>query len=138
MSLVLLWLLAWTPYAIVSLIGISGHGDLLTPTATVIPALFAKLSACINPFVYSLTHPKIKKEVISRLRCINTSIAAMGSMTDSPIVHFKSNNSYSRNRELELNLVLMVTFYSYKSGLSQIKLSGMFSYLTFKICGTSY
>lgn len=112
MSLVFLWLLAWTPYAIVSLIGISGHGDLLTPMATIIPALFAKTSACINPFVYSLTHPKIKKELVSRLRCLNSSVSTNNSMTDSPIVHFKSR-SYSTNQaptNVKPNLVAITSF----------------------------
>jgi len=67
-GLVGLWLIAWTPYALVALIGISGHGHLLTPLVTMIPALFAKSAACIDPFVYSLNHPKIKAELFSRFR----------------------------------------------------------------------
>ena len=30
------------------------------------PALFAKLSACINPYLYALRHPKVQKELVSR------------------------------------------------------------------------
>ena len=30
MGLIFAWIIAWTPYAIVALIGISGHGYLLT------------------------------------------------------------------------------------------------------------
>ena len=67
-GLVGLWLIAWTPYALVALIGISGNGHLLTPLVTMIPALFAKSAACIDPFVYSLNHPKIKAELFSRFR----------------------------------------------------------------------
>lgn len=50
-GLVALWLVAWTPYAVVALMGVSGHHHFLTPGVTMLPALFAKLSACINPFI---------------------------------------------------------------------------------------
>jgi len=30
-KLVALWMIAWTPYAIVALLGITGHQNLLTP-----------------------------------------------------------------------------------------------------------
>lgn len=124
-SLVFIWLLAWTPYAIVSLIGISGHGAFLSPTATMLPALFAKTSACINPFVYSLTHPKIKKELLSRLRCFNTSVSTNNSLTDTPIVHFRSR-SYSRNpdaNELEMQKVdETMQIFLFKSTAAKVKL----------------
>ena len=100
LGLVVLWVLAWTPYAVVTLLGISGNGNLLTPLSTLIPAMFAKISACINPFVYSLTHPKIKKELYLRLRCLNGSTSTINSMTDSPIVHFKSR-SYMHKSEMD-------------------------------------
>lgn len=31
------------------------------------PALFAKTAACIDPFIYSLNHPKIRREILQRL-----------------------------------------------------------------------
>ena len=34
-SLVVLWIVSWTPYAIVALIGISGYQSFLTPGTTV-------------------------------------------------------------------------------------------------------
>uniref|UniRef100_A0AAU8BC23 Opsin n=1 Tax=Conopomorpha sinensis TaxID=940481 RepID=A0AAU8BC23_9NEOP len=54
---------SWTPYAVVALLGIFGKKDLVTPTSSMIPALFCKTAACINPFVYIMTHPKFRKEV---------------------------------------------------------------------------
>ena len=59
-GLVTLWTITWTPYALVSLIGISGYGHILTPFDSMVPALVAKTAACIDPFVYSLNHPKIR------------------------------------------------------------------------------
>lgn len=66
-GLVVLWVVTWTPYAIVSLVGITGYGHLLSPSNSMIPALLAKTAACVNPFVYALNHPKIKREIIYRL-----------------------------------------------------------------------
>lgn len=32
-----------------------------------LPALFAKTASCVDPFIYALNHPKIRKEIFSRL-----------------------------------------------------------------------
>lgn len=61
--LITLWVLTWSPYAVVALIGIFYDQSLLTPTASMIPGLFAKTSSFINPFVYALSHPKFKQEI---------------------------------------------------------------------------
>ncbi|KAI8424366.1 hypothetical protein MSG28_002894 [Choristoneura fumiferana] len=57
-----LFFVSWTPYAIVALLGIFGKKDLITPIVSMIPALFCKTAACINPFIYIITHPKFRKE----------------------------------------------------------------------------
>lgn len=75
-GLVMMWMISWTPYAIVALLGISGNETRLTPGMTMIPALFAKFSACVNPIVYTLTHPKIKKEILRRWHCFMSSEAS--------------------------------------------------------------
>ena len=61
--IVFLWILAWTPYAIVALLGIFGQKHLLTPFVSTLPALFCKTSSCINPFIYSISHPRFQKEL---------------------------------------------------------------------------
>nr|QYF06610.1 rhabdomeric opsin [Macrobiotus pallari] len=43
------WCIAWTPYAVVALIGIGTDGSYLTPIASQLPALFAKSAAVYNP-----------------------------------------------------------------------------------------
>ena len=65
-SLIGIWLISWTPYALVALTGISGNLRPLSPGVAMIPALFAKMSACINPYLYALRHPKVHKEFVSR------------------------------------------------------------------------
>lgn len=63
-NVIVLWFLAWTPYSIVALLGIFGKKEFLTPIVSMIPALFCKASACINPYLYSFTHPQFKKEFL--------------------------------------------------------------------------
>lgn len=43
------WVIAWTPYSVVSLIGIATDATLLTPLASQLPAVFAKTAAVYNP-----------------------------------------------------------------------------------------
>lgn len=57
-----LWFMAWTPYAIVALIGISGNQHLLSPLGSMLPAFFAKGGACLNPYLYAVTHPRFRLE----------------------------------------------------------------------------
>ena len=66
-------MVSWTPYACVALLGISGNQDKLTADMTMLPALLAKFSACVNPIVYTLSHPKIKKEILRRWYCVMSS-----------------------------------------------------------------
>lgn len=55
-----LFLCAWTPYAIVALIGAFGNRKLLTPLSTMIPAVCAKIVSCLDPFVYAISHPRYR------------------------------------------------------------------------------
>ncbi|XP_031618516.1 opsin, ultraviolet-sensitive [Contarinia nasturtii] len=63
-NVIVLWFVAWTPYSIVALLGISGKNEYLTPWASMLPAVFCKASACLNPYLYSMTHPQFKKEIL--------------------------------------------------------------------------
>jgi r-opsin len=47
---VVCWAIAWTPYAVVALMGISSDTAVLTPLAAQLPAVFAKTAAVYNPF----------------------------------------------------------------------------------------
>jgi r-opsin len=60
-SLILVYLTAWTPYAIVTLIGQFGPEDSqLSPMATAIPAYFAKTAVVLDPLVYGFSHPHFR------------------------------------------------------------------------------
>lgn len=63
LAIIGLWFLAWTPYSIVALLGISGNEDKLTPIGSMIPAVFCKSAACIDPYVYAITHPRFRMEL---------------------------------------------------------------------------
>lgn len=67
-SVIVVWFLAWTPYAIIALLGICGQNDIIYPLSSMIPALFCKSAACCDPFIYALTHPKFKSE-LEKLCC---------------------------------------------------------------------
>lgn len=61
--IICLWFIAWTPYATIALLGITGNQKHITPLCSMIPALFCKSASCIDPFVYALTHPRFKYEL---------------------------------------------------------------------------
>nr|QYF06589.1 rhabdomeric opsin [Acutuncus antarcticus] len=47
---VICWTIAWTPYAVVALLGIASYTSVLTPLVVQLPAVFAKTAAFYNPF----------------------------------------------------------------------------------------
>lgn len=57
------WFLAWTPYAIVALLGVFGYGHLISPLGSMVPALFCKMASCVDPFIYAILHPRYRKEL---------------------------------------------------------------------------
>ncbi|XP_063841012.1 ceropsin-like [Scylla paramamosain] len=115
---VFFWALAWTPYAVVSLLGVSSWYSLLTPMATALPALFAKLSTVYNPFIYAISHHKYRQELGRRLPwlcCILPSLSYQPSVSlqsstrsdASSILHFFSRSSSvvsSRNAKAQSDL----------------------------------
>lgn len=66
--IIICFLTAWTPYAIVSAVGQFGDKDILSPLVTAIPGIFAKTSVVFNPIVYGLSHPHFR----SALRTLNS------------------------------------------------------------------
>ena len=55
-----LFVCAWTPYAIVALIGAFGDAKILIPLVTMIPAVCAKIVSCLDPWVYAISHPRYR------------------------------------------------------------------------------
>lgn len=62
-----LYVCSWTPYGVLSLIGAFGDKSLLTPGVTMIPACACKFVACLDPYVYAISHPRYRLELQKRL-----------------------------------------------------------------------
>lgn len=62
-----MFLCAWTPYGIVSLIGAFGNRNLLTPVATMIPAVACKIVSCVDPWIYAISHPRYRQALEERV-----------------------------------------------------------------------
>lgn len=58
-----MWFVSWSPYAVVALLGVSGQSHLVTPLASMVPALFCKTASCLDPYVYAVTHPRFRSEL---------------------------------------------------------------------------
>ena len=69
LSLAILCFTAWTPYAIVSLIGQFGPVDdedgrfQLSPMGTSIPAFLAKTAIVFDPLLYGFSHPQFRSSI---------------------------------------------------------------------------
>jgi len=61
--LILLYLLAWTPYAVITFIGQFGPEGILTPWVTVFPAYFAKSAIVMDPIVFGLSNPQFRSSL---------------------------------------------------------------------------
>lgn len=68
-AIVILFCLAWSPYACVALISTFGRPDLISPYVNCLPALFAKASAVYNPFIYALMNDRFRKVVLTMVGC---------------------------------------------------------------------
>ncbi|CAG0894133.1 unnamed protein product [Darwinula stevensoni] len=65
--LIVLFLMSWTPYTIISFIAIFGDIELITPWASAAPVVFAKASVVYNPIVYGISHPAFRYNLKRRL-----------------------------------------------------------------------
>ncbi|XP_019881016.1 parapinopsin [Aethina tumida] len=74
--MVLAFLFAWTPYAIISLIAQFSDVSLISPGMSVIPALIAKSSICYNPIIYVGMNTQLKKTFMNMLH-IETNAACI-------------------------------------------------------------
>ncbi|XP_058458646.1 opsin, ultraviolet-sensitive isoform X2 [Malaya genurostris] len=58
-----LWFIAWTPYAVVAMMGVFGYESMLTPAISMIPGMFTKIASCIDPYFYAMNHPRYRQEL---------------------------------------------------------------------------
>ena len=55
-----LFVASWTPYGTIAMIGAFGDKSVLTPGVTMIPALTCKFVACIDPYIFAISHPRYR------------------------------------------------------------------------------
>ncbi|CAL1269285.1 unnamed protein product [Larinioides sclopetarius] len=68
---VILWFMAWTPYLMLALGGVFTDRKYITPMTTIWGSVFAKASACYNPIVYGISHPKYKAALHQKFKCLS-------------------------------------------------------------------
>lgn len=71
-GVILLWFVSWTPYAVVALLGVFNQKQYITPLGSMVPALFCKAASSIDPWIYAITHPRFKIELIKLLSAKKT------------------------------------------------------------------
>ena len=67
--LLLAFTIAWCPYLAVSLVGLFGDQSKISFLTSVLPSLFAKTSIVTNPILYSISHPKVRKRILTSILC---------------------------------------------------------------------
>lgn len=98
-TVIALFFVSWTPYAIVSLLGIFGKKELITPTVSMIPALFCKTTACINPFIYVINHPIFRKE-FKKIILRNRSLRRGDTTWKTTITAYNETTKYRPSKDL--------------------------------------
>jgi len=56
-----LWTLAWSPFAVICMLGTWGDVSKITPLVSAIPVIIAKTSCTYNPIIYAISHPKYRE-----------------------------------------------------------------------------
>lgn len=105
LSLVTIFCLSWTPYAIVSVIGQFGDQSYVTPLSSAIPGIFAKMSSFLNPIFYTLIHSKYRKLIINKCNSSKkrTEITTRNETKDT-------SNSESDEKQYKINLTPTLNF----------------------------
>ncbi|KAL3313492.1 Melanopsin [Cichlidogyrus casuarinus] len=67
-ALTISYLVAWTPYAIISFMGLFGYQFLDLPIIAALAPAFAKTSVVSNPALYSLMNMQLREAIFRRLR----------------------------------------------------------------------
>nr|BAQ54871.1 opsin, short-wavelength sensitive type [Anax parthenope] len=66
-GIVILFICAWTPYAMVAMMGCFSDRVFLTPTMSMLPAVACKTVACIDPWIYAINHPRFRAEIQKKI-----------------------------------------------------------------------
>ena len=64
-----MWLTAWTPFAVICIMGTWGDVSKITPLVSAIPVILAKTSCAYNPLIYAISHPKYREVILCVYNC---------------------------------------------------------------------
>ncbi|XP_023223957.1 visual pigment-like receptor peropsin isoform X3 [Centruroides sculpturatus] len=78
------FLLAWTPYAILCMWTVFADPSTVPSFLTLLPPLFAKASTVFNPFIYFFTNPHIRIGMKATLQCCKNVPDEMFELSNSP------------------------------------------------------
>ncbi|XP_078262354.1 visual pigment-like receptor peropsin isoform X2 [Rhinoraja longicauda] len=67
--MIVMFLVAWSPYSIICLWASFGDPKLITPAMAIIAPLFAKSSTFYNPCIYVVANKKFRRAIIAMIRC---------------------------------------------------------------------
>ncbi|XP_051866390.1 visual pigment-like receptor peropsin isoform X2 [Pristis pectinata] len=67
--MIIMFLVAWSPYSIVCLWSSFGNPKLIPPAMAIIAPLFAKSSTFYNPCIYVIANKKFRRAIIAMIRC---------------------------------------------------------------------
>ena len=118
---VALWLMAWTPFMAVSMVGTWGDSSQITALVCELPVILAKTSCAYNPMIYSLSHPKYR-EVLAIF------ISYMYSLvTDSQLRKYRCSRSCTPGCALwwipkNLRILAIITLLKQKTMMLRMKI----------------
>ena len=82
--MIMAYLVAWTPYAVVSLVAASGHKNKLGPLGESIPSYFAKTSCIYNPVIYVLFFKRFRQKLFTILPFCGSCLARRNQVGQEP------------------------------------------------------
>ncbi|XP_054716668.1 LOW QUALITY PROTEIN: visual pigment-like receptor peropsin [Uloborus diversus] len=82
--LIIAFIVAWSPYAVLCLWTIFSEPATVPPFLTLIPPLFAKSSTVVNPFIYFFSNPRLRTGIIATLMCCKETPVESIELPESP------------------------------------------------------
>jgi c-opsin len=58
--MVMVYLMCWLPYGVMALLATFGRPGLVTPEASIVPAIMAKTSTVFNPVIYIFMNKQVR------------------------------------------------------------------------------
>ncbi|XP_072289381.1 teleost multiple tissue opsin 3a [Eucyclogobius newberryi] len=100
LSMVSCFMLCWMPYGVMALIATFGHSGTVTPVATIVPAILAKLSTVVNPVIYIFFNNQFYRCFEAFIKCQDDPNCAQGEGPPTPRTHLSVMSPLHRQTSL--------------------------------------